>query len=1136
MGKIMRLGLISIMLICVITSMVSAVVSMTGPDTVTRGGVSVGEPNVDGYFNLSVNANDTLSAPMHLGLIINPQMMTGDICDRPPYLDNSTNPSTVFLGTAGGDVPVWPIDVSNPFTFSQVVPNGVDAPSAGCWVVPWESVGTHYYGMINTNNTTIRVGTLYPDVAGSNEFLSTSLKPGDYSYHLQTDNLARSVPGVDSSDYNVTVTFGQLTAGAYNFTSWSQGSLVPVTSIQAGHTVMLQGVNTDSQTTHLWLAGEGLPTCGIELTDYNLTVQSNPPSEGGAYLNGTWFYQFTAPCTGGEYTVYASSIDPSDVVSRMCNNNDGGSCVTGPCGQGGICGLINCPTCAPAPGTVTFTVTVPDFTFTLPEIVERCCCEIYPCGSADSMTNVNLTGHTGTPGQPIQIWLFGNDWIGSKPYLIDTKISLLDAQGSFSLDLRNMLSDENINFCDIAAGDYNLIIQIPGCNSRTFDVGPEYIPSDLIGYNAYKALINKLNDTNQSLCLTCPPVKDQYILLKFTIRDVCNGGSVDFTGTPTSGFVSLPVQFTDKSTFVGTNWTWNFGDNFTSAEQNPLHVYTVPGAYTVTLQVTNGTTTKQQKKYDYIIVNEVPAKYYEPVANFTYTINHDTTGEVQFIDQSSGSTPLTYFWQFGDLIGSNSTNVSPIHQYDSLGVYPVTLTVTDTFGKTNSSTVSVDVTAVPLYIPPQANFTYVSKSGEPMTIQFIDQSTGSTKLDYIWDFGDGANSTEKVPAHTYETPATYNVSLSVTDTYANVSTVIEQIQVPAKPSVVPSIDFTADILEGQYPLTVQFLDTTIITWADSWQWNFGDGAVSSLRSPIHIYTTPGLYTVTLRAANVNGEGSEMIKPDYINVQNEPPFIIATADPMAGTFPLRVEFTASATVNNKTPEMSAPLIRSWLWDFGDSSVSAEQNPIHVYEAPGNYQVTVTCQLYDGMSSIADVGIIEVGPQPYANFYWEYLDKDETCCYLVKFTDTSVGATDVEWDFGDGLTSVERNPTHRFKEVGYYNVTLTVTESGKVDSMTQIVQITNGYTTPTPTPTPVPVPGAVEALFYTTAIGTRTIQFTDQSTGLIQGSSTWAWDFGDGTTSGEQNPLHLYPTDGEFEVRLKVSNGQFSGTAYQTIGVR
>lgn len=1111
-----------------LAGLASASVAIAGPTTVTRGGVSDGQPNVDGFFNLSISGNDSASVPMHLGLVVIPQTMTGDICDRPPYLiNNSIVGDTLVLGD---DAKIWPEDYSNPYYFSKVSPNGVDSPSVGPWTVPWN--GTHYYGAINTNNTTVMVGTLYPD-DGTNEFVSSSLKPGSYTYHLQSD-FKQSVPGSDSQDFNVTVTYGAVTAGAYNFTSWSQGSLVPISTIQSGHTVMLQGTNTDTKTTYLWVGGEGLPKCGQFLGA--LTVEPQPTDNKGAFMNGTWYYQWEAPCTGGNYTVYASSVNSSDVVPRLKNKYALESC-SASCSEGGICGLYNCPTCGPTPATISIKVTEPEFNFTVPEIVDRCCCAAFPCGATDPMTSINLTGYTGTPQQPVRVWLFGNSWMGSAPYLVSNFTSGVDSQGTFDLDVRTLFSTNgnHIPFCELDAGEYNLVIQIPGCNSSAIDVGPSYISKDLVGYKAYQALITKLNDRGQALCPVCPKVTDKYVTLKFTIRDICNGGSADFNGTPTSGLVKLPVQFTDLSTFMGTSWSWDFGDNATSNETNPLHVYTTPGNYTVTLKVSNGTITKEQKKFDYIKVSEVPSKYFEPVANFTYSITHDTTGEVQFIDQSFGSTPLTYSWNFGD--NSTSTNVSPFHQFFALGIYSVTLTVTDTHGKVSNITQQINVNAVPIYSSPVANFTYVPKNVDPMTIQFIDQSFSSTDLWYLWNFGDGTNSTDKVPAHTYTTAATYNVSLTVTDQYDNASTASQSIQVPVTPGGLPNIDFTADITSGQYPLTVQFLDNTTTTWADSWQWNFGDGAVSSLRSPSHTYTTPGQYTVTLRAANVNGEGNEMTKENYIIVQNHPPVIAATADPMSGNFPLKVEFTANATVNNKTVEQSAPLIKTWIWEFGDSSTTSEQNPTHVYETPGNYNVTVLCQLVDGVSSQIDVGTIKVGPQPYANFYWDYLDKDETCCYLVKFTDTSVGAASWNWDFGDGLTSIEQNPTHRFKEVGSYNVTLTIKDSSSATSiMTKTVQITSGYTTPTPTPTPTPVPGQVIADFTSKATATRTIAFTDVSTGEINGSTTWSWSFGDGTIASIQNPIHLYPTDGQYTVVLTVSNGQFSDSESKTIGVR
>jgi PKD repeat protein len=853
-GKMMRLGLISIMLVCVISGMVSAAVSLTGPATVTRGGVSNGEPNVDGYFNLNIVGNSSYDAPMHLGLIINPQTMTGDICDRPPYLNASYDSNNTTLGN---DAMVWPADIANSFSFSQVVPNGVDAPSVGCWDVPWN--GTRYYGQILTNNTTVSVNTLYPDISGSNEFLATSLKPGVYTYHLQTDNLTRSLPGVDSVDYSVTVNYGLLSAGAYNLTAWKKdGTLLPVSSIQAGQTVLLLGTNTDSQTTHLWIGGTDLPECGRSLT--TLTVNSTPGSIEGAYLNGTWFYQWTAPCISGTYTIYASSIDPSDVVSRMCNNIDGGSCVIGPCGQGGICGLINCPTCAPAPATVTITVTEPEFQFTLPEIVDRCCCEVFPCGSADSMTSFNLSGYSGAPGLPIQVWLFGDDWIGERRYLIGTYTSSVDTNGSFFLDIRKLLSDEGINFCDLKAGDYHLIVQIPGCGSTAFDVGPEYIPTGLFGRQALKALLTKLNDDSIPLCLNCPRVTDRHIWLPFKIRDVCNGGSVDFTAYPMYGYAPLTVQFNDTSTFAGSSRIWDFGDNYTSTDLNPSHTYASPGIYTVSETVTNGTDTKEQTKHEFIFVEAIPSEYYPPFANFTYSVTYAKTGMVQFIDQSSGSTPLSYLWDFGDNTSVN-TSVSPLHQYSTLGEYNVTLTVKDAFNMTSSITMPV---SVQLPDAPVAYFSYsLVDDGTNRTVQFVDESS-NTPVSWFWYFGENYTSTEVNPLYTYQLFGSYQVSLTVSNA-GGTSSYVQNITLPTpEEGIVAGFDV---VETGTRTFEFSNNSTGPVLM---WELDFRDGTTESWYNSTggwpksHTYNRPGNYPVTLNARN-NLTYSNTTEPQWVFV-------------------------------------------------------------------------------------------------------------------------------------------------------------------------------------------------------------------------------------------------------------------------------
>jgi PKD repeat protein len=139
--------------------------------------------------------------------------------------------------------------------------------------------------------------------------------------------------------------------------------------------------------------------------------------------------------------------------------------------------------------------------------------------------------------------------------------------------------------------------------------------------------------------------------------------AADFSADPLAGPASLTVQFTDLSTGGPTSWDWNFGDGTpNSTEQNPSHIYTVAGVYTVTLSVDSGAST--ETKIDYITVNLA--------ADFVATV---TSGRlplsVKFVDRTIGE-PTAWDWDFGDST-LHSTQKSPTHIYVNPGVYTVTL-------------------------------------------------------------------------------------------------------------------------------------------------------------------------------------------------------------------------------------------------------------------------------------------------------------------------------------------------------------------------------------------------------------------------------------------------------------------------------
>ncbi len=228
-----------------------------------------------------------------------------------------------------------------------------------------------------------------------------------------------------------------------------------------------------------------------------------------------------------------------------------------------------------------------------------------------------------------------------------------------------------------------------------------------------------------------------------------------FSGFPTSGKVPLNVSFTDRSTGSPTSWKWYFGDGTNSTQRNPVHTYSKAGKYTVTLAVGNTVGSNTAAKYDYIdVTNDLIA----PVAAFS---GSPTSGKeplnVSFTDRSTGS-PTSWKWYFGD--GTNSTQRNPVHTYSKAGKYAVTLAVGNTVGSNTASKYGY-INVASDSIAPVAVFSGFPTSGKgPLSVSFTDSSTGSP-TSWKWYFGDGANSTQKNPVHTYSKAGKYAVTLAV---------------------------------------------------------------------------------------------------------------------------------------------------------------------------------------------------------------------------------------------------------------------------------------------------------------------------------------------------------------------------------------
>ncbi len=251
-----------------------------------------------------------------------------------------------------------------------------------------------------------------------------------------------------------------------------------------------------------------------------------------------------------------------------------------------------------------------------------------------------------------------------------------------------------------------------------------------------------------------------------------------------------------------------------------------------------------------------------PEANFT---SSQTTilvrDRVQFTDLSLYE-PTSWAWTFGD--GTSSSASDPVHQYKKPGTYTVSLTVSNAAGD-DTKTCSGLITVLKFALIPDTDFTASPNPAAPgQEIQFTDLSAGSPES-WIWTFGDGATSTVQNPVHTYQTVGQYTVTLTASNGFgSDTETKTEYLLVTAVPEEKLTADFTADVLSGSIPLTVVFTDLSTGD-PESYEWDFGDGTISTAQNPAHMYTSKGFYTVTLEIGDRDGTSDIIVKKRFIKV-------------------------------------------------------------------------------------------------------------------------------------------------------------------------------------------------------------------------------------------------------------------------------
>ena len=594
----------------------------------------------------------------------------------------------------------------------------------------------------------------------------------------------------------------------------------------------------------------------------------------------------------------------------------------------------------------------------------------------------------------------------------------------------------------------------------------------LITYSSNLGCTDTLKDT-----VTVFPMP----IANFGFTDVC-------LNTPMSLY---DMSFVASGSIVG--WVWDFGDGTPqNTTQLPMHTYSNPGTYVVSLIVTSNNGCKDTIAKSVVI-------HPLPFAQFS-TANVCDGISVQFTDSSIIGSPdviQSWAWDFGDNTPIDN-NQTASHLYSIAASYAVKLLVISDFGCADSITKTLII-----HPNPVVNFTNTSVCNTTAT-QFSDSSTTAlgTMSTWSWDFGDGSllNNTAS-PSRLYVNAGIYNVTLIANNSIGCGDTITKPVQVYFNPIAGFS---TSNVCFGD---SMQFLNISTVdtsTTIADYLWVFGDtGPTSSLQSPGHYYSAAGTYTVTLVTTTIDG------------CSNAASVSVKTFDPPTALFTVNNTCLSDSAVFTNTslnPVMGS--IASWYWDFGDGSPSLTLTGFQtllgvLYAAPGNYTVTLVTYSTNLACSDTLKDTITVFPMPMANFGAANVCLNQP----MNFNDSSfVSSGNIAnwlWDFGDGspLASVQ-NSVHTYAMPGTFPVSLKVTTSNScVDTIIKNVVVH-----------PLPI-----AQFSSTTVCEGSVsQFMDLSGILTPGTiQFWTWNFDDGSPlSSDQNTSHLYAADGSYSVELFV----------------
>ncbi len=484
--------------------------------------------------------------------------------------------------------------------------------------------------------------------------------------------------------------------------------------------------------------------------------------------------------------------------------------------------------------------------------------------------------------------------------------------------------------------------------------------------------------------------------------------------------------------------------------------------------------------------------------HFHYNINQNfcVNQAINFVDSTvSFSSISTIIWDFGDGSNLDSVNVNPTHTYTTAGTYTVSQTVRGADGceETYTQTITIGAKPVPAFS--------ISDSCVSSNIQFTDLTPG-TMNNWYWNLADGNPAvTIQNPITSYATPGIKLIKFAVTNQQGCKSdTLIKPITIYAGPTA--AFTFTDSVCLGS-PTIFHDNSSSSGLALSNWSWTYDDSAfVTHVQDPTHVFTTPGLHTVTLTVATSGGGScSSATITHQVFVVDKPRAAIRVLYPCQAQ---QVQLLDSSYATDGS------VITSWWWDLGNGQFSNQQNPLVTYTTSG--PVTIHLVVYNASGCISDTltKTINVSPKPIAAFSYN----DSCVNNSIQFTDISNNPTAVSWywNLADGNPAVTiQNPLTTYTTPGIKLIKFAVTSGAGCKSDTLIKPINI-----------IPRPTALFSFTDSVCLGAATA-FFDNSTVTGGVLNSWSWVYDDSAFATHvHNPSHIFTTPGLHTVTLTVSS--------------